>query len=442
VVVLLLTAGVVLLVQALGPDAAASSAAGPAGNLELRPGIAAAPKLAPALPESAQTPAVHPKAAGQPTKPPVEDKPGPPPKLEVAIVKTDPSQPREGESLTIYLRAPPAGPNPVKLEYRLDSRGKWLTVVGDRVRLKRLRPGSLILQIRALDSRGRPGPVLEHRWKIESVPRGGLRVGDTFYQQVVIRRRSAYHFAGSGLAQDMEYRFVSCFAVEKRTDGGNLIVRQKVLSARFGRGDQAAQARLKGALQKVKGTAFTITLSPRREVTKFEGNAGGIEVVQGADLLGQSFLFWSFLDRDGWKELAQATLFRPDKPSGSLERWSRKLTHAWGPLGSWDGRTVYAYAGKKAGLDRIAYAHEMAYRPPGRGAADGLLRVVRAAFQPQVARGTILFDPKRGRVAAAEEAFAVKGSVVVDLLGANTPIDLEETQVFELRVLDEKPADK
>jgi hypothetical protein len=165
-------------------------------------------------------------------------------------------------------------------------------------------------------------------------------------------------------------------------------------------------------------------------------------MIQGGTGLGPTFLLWSFLDRDGWKELAQATLFLPEEPSGSRAKWSRKLTHAWGPLGSWSGRTVYGYTGKQGNQDRIGYVLDMAYRPPA-GAAAGALpfMVVRAAFQPQAAGGAILYDRRKARVAAAEEAFHVKGALVIDVLGLATAIEMDEAQNFRLRVCDHKPAE-
>ena len=54
----------------------------------------------------------------------------------------------------------------------------------------------------------------------------------------------------------------------------------------------------------------------------------------------------------------------------------------------------------------------------------------------------ILYDPHKGRVAAAEEQFRVTGSLVVGLLGVDTAIDMDETQVFRLRVRADKPPEK
>ena len=46
----------------------------------------------------------------------------------------------------------------------------------------------------------------------------------------------------------------------------------------------------------------------------------------------------------------------------------------------------------------------------------------------------ILFDTERGKAIAAQERFYVRGTLAVMLLGQNTPCEIEEEQLFELRI--------
>jgi hypothetical protein len=116
------------------------------------------------------------------------------------------------------------------------------------------------------------------------------------------------------------------------------------------------------------------------------------------------------------------------------------MSHGWGPLGSWSGKTVYAAAGKQAGRERIVYAHQVKYQPPD-GASRGLpFQVQKADFKPLTAEGAILFDADKGKVAAAEESFRVRGSLVVSVAGTEAAIEMDETQHFLLRILEQKPA--
>jgi hypothetical protein len=60
----------------------------------------------------------------------------------------------------------------------------------------------------------------------------------------------------------------------------------------------------------------------------------------------------------------------------------------------------------------------------------------------QTARGAIAYDPGRGRVAAAEERFHVRGALAVSCLGVDSVVDMDEMQVFRLRILDRNPWEK
>jgi hypothetical protein len=267
----------------------------------------------------------------------------------------------------------------------------------------------------------------------------GWQEGDRFFQEVAVGRVSAYRVLDNDLKQDTQYAFVSSFTLGKRSADGSREVRLKVEAVRLASADPALQDRLNTLLQKTRGATFTMTLDPKEGVTRFAGDKEALQVFTGADALGnQTFLLWSFLDQDGWKELAQLTFFRPERPSPGSGTWSRKLAHSWGPLGSWAGQAEYAPAGKKAGLERYLYRLELAYQAPGKG--GGLpFAVGKADFRVQGAGGSIAFDPLRRRVAAAEERFHVRGLLAVTALGSTVPVEMEEVQVFQLRVADRNP---
>src|SRR5262249_53403148 len=147
-------------------------------------------------------------------------------------------------------------------------------------------------------------------------------------------RLSSYRFLGNEIKQNTQYAFLSDFKVQKKKPDGSMVVLQKVESARLAEGDAAMQAQLNAVLQKTKGASFRINLNAKRHVTKFEGAGDGINVFAGKNALaGHTFMLWSFLDRDGWKELAQVTLFQPERLSGTSAKWERPMTHSWGPLG-------------------------------------------------------------------------------------------------------------
>jgi hypothetical protein len=174
-------------------------------------------------------------------------------------------------------------------------------------------------------------------------------------------------------------------------------------------------------------------------ITAFTGVADPIRVKAGRDANQQMFRLWSILDADAWKELAGLTFFLPDRPLRRGEKWSRAVAHDWGPLGSWQGKTVFAAAGEqpgKRGIERVEYAHNLSYRPPAAaGGFDLPVRVLKADFRPVVAGGVIAFDPITRRTTAAEELFRVRGSTLVSALGSEVAVEVDEQQRFQLTVV-------
>ena len=293
-----------------------------------------------------------------------------------------------------------------------------------------------------LEKPSRPRPAKPSTAKPLELPSRNtpdLQAKDEFFQHVVISRVSRYRILDLDLGQNVQYALVSRFRVKKKHDDGGMVVEQKVESVRLSNADAALQGRLNELLQKTKGATFTMTLNARREVTKFEGGPEAIKVFAGANPLGgSSFLLWSFLDRDGWKELAQLSFFQPPGSPRRGERWDRDMTHSWGPLGNWSGKVHFQYTGKRAELDRFDYSLDLVYKPPRKG--GGLpFEIGKSQFRIQTARGVIAYQSSRGRVAAAEERFHVRGLLAVSFLGVESAVQMDEMQLFQLRILDRNP---
>jgi hypothetical protein len=276
---------------------------------------------------------------------------------------------------------------------------------------------------------------------VEPLP-GRYKAGDAFMQEVVVTRVSVYRILGADLGQNVQYAFVSRLTIDKVADDGGLIVRQKVQEARFGDGDPAMQELLKDALKNTKDGTFEMTLDAAGKVTQFKGAREPIKVFGNNNpLAGRTFLLWSFLDEDAWRELAQVTFFRPEGPLRPGDKWTRSFRHSWGPLGGWTGQTTYLPAGKQAGRERITYGHDLVYQPPRNG-GELPFQVKKAEFKPLAASGAILFDSAKAKVAAAEETFRVRGAVLVSLGDIEAPIEMDEMQLFRLRITEAAAADR
>jgi hypothetical protein len=266
--------------------------------------------------------------------------------------------------------------------------------------------------------------------------------GDVFWQELVVSTRTKVGVAGLDNTMQIQYGVMSKFTLEKRNEDGSLTVKQQIEVAKLEKADDITQTLLGDPVAKLQGQTFTLTLDPQMAVTKFEGGGEKINI-QPANLLGgQGFAMGSVLDQDGWKELAQATFFQPEKPLQANDKWTRPMTHNWGPLGQWTGETAFAYLGKQANLHRVSYTHRLNHQPPKAGGNGIAVQFNNASFKSQNASGIIYFDAERGKVAGVEERFHVKGSLSVSLLGQQTAVEVEEDQTFRIRIWDKNPLKK
>jgi hypothetical protein len=414
--------------------------------------IVATPLPAATLPDS--PPPLKPLPVAEvprrPLKPLPAVKPAPEPvEAEEAptVLGMEPAEPRAGDSLTVRLGGMKGRGT---YEFRTGPTKDWQPAPDGRVRLKDLKPGPLKLEIRSVGRSGKPSPVGTRDFNIPPVravlrPEPGLREGDEFFQEVLVSRRSRYSVLRTEVGQDVQYAFVSRLTIAKKVPDGTLKVRQKVDAVRLAEADKALQGQLNELLQKTKGATFHFTLNPHREVTQFEGPKETPKVLQEANPLGgRTFLLWSFLDQDCWKELAEVSFFRPREPHRKGDRWVRPMVHNWGPLGSWHGQVGFVHVGKQAGQERYDYLLDLTYRSPapGAGAAALPFQIIRADFRAHTARGAIAYDANRGRVSAAEERFGVKGVLGVTALGLEGNVEMDEVQLFQLRPHDRNPLDK
>ncbi len=267
------------------------------------------------------------------------------------------------------------------------------------------------------------------------------RVGEVIVQEVTLTRQSGVRILGAGAPQTSQYTLLSHLTVEAIGPDGSLGVRQRVEATRLGASDPVTRGGLEDALRKAKGATFEIAVGPGGEVTGLKGPNDPVRVHAANDPTGgQSFRIWSLLDVDGWKELAGLTFFQPGRPLVAGQKWARPLNHTWGELGSWSGRTHYTAAGRRDGAERIEFAHEMSYRPPAGEGGMLPVRILRAEFTPQAAGGVIRYDAANGRVTAAEEVFRVRGALLVSAGGIEAPVEMEESQGFQVKILG--PADQ
>ncbi len=262
-----------------------------------------------------------------------------------------------------------------------------------------------------------------------------LKAGDSFLQELIVSQSPTFRTQGLVFTSSLRYSVVSRFVVEQATPAGAVVV-QRVEGSRLIQADATTQGLVLPALAKMPGTTFRMQFGPNMEMVRFVGQGPALLVGGGAFAGGFGLQTASLLDLDGWREMAQATFFQPAPGLTPRTSWARPMVHNWGPLGGWVGQTLFVYSGRQGNLHQFSYGHRMNYVAPRGGGAGLPFQVAGAAFQPQVADGTIVFDAERGRVQSGQERFRVVGRINIVILGQPAPVDIEEEQMFQFRLVD------
>lgn len=360
------------------------------------------------------------------------------------VARTDPDQPRAGQPFTFFLTCPDAPGRSIQYEYREGPAAPWKRSADGQVRLNRIGPGSVRIEFRVVDSEGRSSPVAV-RTLVPAAPPppfpnlARLRAGEAFYQEVIFDRQSQGQALSIDFRDNARFALLSRIHVDKVGPDGS-VLSQKVEAAHVARALPALEAELNRLLRETRGATFRITINRAGEVAGFEGNPRAFAVKREAQPGGLNLWMQSTLDADAWKELAALTFFQPQRPLPVSGHWLRPLHHHWGPLGQWDGQTIYTFARRAQGLERYEYRLDLKYRPPDPRETGLPFRVGAADFRLQKGGGSIVYDAARGRVRTAEEQFQVRGVMTVEMLGVTAPSEMAESQHFELTVFDHVPA--
>lgn len=260
---------------------------------------------------------------------------------------------------------------------------------------------------------------------------------ETFYQNIDIQRHPRFATGGLQVNQQIHYQIQSSFELYAADEEGIQKVVQTVTETNLVKADPLSQAAFATALADLQGKRFTYQVRDDGTIVSMQGHKGNTKAVKVAPPQTQGVLVSTVIDEDGWKELAQLTLFQPPADRRRARSFVRKTTHDWGPLGSWYGDTNFT--GRDFGREgrRFGYLHQLQYIPPNKATAkphDLPFQIEGARFRMYEGGGEIQYSDRTNRVTRVHEVFDARGTVASTMLGVPSTVDVAESQVFNITI--------
>jgi hypothetical protein len=198
--------------------------------------------------------------------------------------------------------------------------------------------------------------------------------------------------------------------------------------------------------QQLKGATFRLTVTPRGEVTKFEGYEALLKKLAGEDAVARQTV-QAVLGEENLKRQATDVFgVLPAKPVSGGDEWGgdQKRELSLGPLGNFTTTRTFTYEGKDnlggKTFDKITFKGTAAYSPPKSGEGGPFpFQVTKGDLKMEEIQGKVWFDDAAGRLVGMEVSLRVKGTMTVVVNGNTLDTELDQERTTRTRVLDKAP---
>jgi hypothetical protein len=286
-------------------------------------------------------------------------------------------------------------------------------------------------------------------WKFEP--------GKTFYQTMTTKTEQTMKVMNSDVQQTQEQTFYFSWTPKEEKDGVWTIT-QKIEGVKMNINiggspisyDSTQKSQAQNALgeffKALVGSEFTVHLDTKKmEVTQVEGGDDFIKKL-GDARPEMKPLLEQILNEDALKEMAEPTFaVIPSEPKAVGDTWERKSSLNMGPIGKYDNTYTYTLEGAEGNDQKIAVKTELKYTPPdeSKEGIGGLpFKIKSADLKSENAKGTILFDTVKGRVAKTDMQLELKGELSIEIGGTPTKVELSQTQTTTVETSDSNPIEK
>jgi hypothetical protein len=278
-----------------------------------------------------------------------------------------------------------------------------------------------------------------------------------FYQKTITETSQKMKVGGNDVSMAQKQTFLTRWVPVRQLADRSWVVQQKIQAVQIELditgnkitydSDKAGDdSPLSGFVKALVGAELTLTIDPRKKVTKVEGRDALLEKIGRADPAMKAMME-GILSENALKQMADP-LFAvlPGKSVKKGERWAEESKIDMGGVGSYATLSSYVFEGPDRGdktLGRIAVTQKLTYSPAGPGAGGALpFKVVGTDFKKLEGNGTVWVNMKQGRIERSKSALQMKGKMTVEIGAMNTDIEIDQTQHVTITTFDVLPGAK
>jgi hypothetical protein len=277
-----------------------------------------------------------------------------------------------------------------------------------------------------------------------------------FYQSTVTNVQQVIKVMGQDLTQSQESTFYFKWTPIKQ-DGDKWELTQEVEGVKMkidisgnkieydstlaDGGSTAGNPGLMDFFKKLVGAKFTVTLDKNFKVEKVDGVKEFIgSLGAGNTQTRMDEVLKQIMTDDAVKQMCDPTFgLMPEGPKKAGDKWTRPpVTLNLGPIGSYTVTYNFTYVGMDKDMEKIEVEPSITYVAPKAEMSSGLLfRIKDGKLNSEPgSKGTILFNPKAGRIESADISIKLKGDLLVTIGMTDTKVELLQTQTTKIATSD------
>jgi len=280
------------------------------------------------------------------------------------------------------------------------------------------------------------GDKVEIKWKFDK--------DKPVYEEMTTKTSQEMKVMGMDVKQTQDQTFNFSLAFKEDEKDKNTVVTQKIEGVKLkievagnpitfdSANPTTGNAALNDFFKALVGSEFKLTLDKDMKVTKVEGRDEFLKKLTQANQQMDTLLK-RILSEEALKQMADPTFGILPKQGAVAkgDTWKRESELSLGPIGSYKSIFTYTYEGqdeKNKDLAKIKVDTNLTYVAPT-GTEEGLpFRIKTADLKSKNAKGSVLFDVKKGRLEKSEQSLELEGNLDIEISGMSTKVELKQKQ--------------